>query len=148
MGPSLWTAGILEKEGEERMQESERVKTLRDPGPRNQIKLGSYGLTETELAAMEPAWVCTRFFVYILRVFAWSFVGSRSMCVSDTFTSSWDSFPFIGLSCRVLIRRLLTCLIVSCFVVFDCYLLETCPFQGKAWWVDLTQRGYWGDWKE
>lgn len=52
--------------------------------------------------------------------------NSRGRCVFDSFVWCWNYFPPVGLTCVALIGGLLHCLIVSCFVVIGCCLLEVC----------------------
>lgn len=73
--------------------------------------------------------VCTRSSVYMLGLLLpWCFHGTHkngSLCFSDSFASSWDSFPHIGLPCPDSIWVLLPCLIVFCFVVLSCCFLDS-----------------------
>lgn len=57
---------------------------------------------------------------------AWWFCGNprRRGYDSDSFASSWESFPYIWLLFPTPVCGLLLCLTVSCFVVFGCCLVE------------------------
>lgn len=53
---------------------------------------------------------------------------SGTMCVSDSFLCSWDSFHLIELLCLDSLCWNLLYLIVSCFILLGCCLLENCSF--------------------
>lgn len=53
--------------------------------------------------------------------------------ISDSFAWSWVSFSPTVLPCPTLIRALLPCLIVSCFLLFACYVLEAYVFLKRKW---------------
>lgn len=50
-------------------------------------------------------------------------------------------FLLFGLLCSVSISQLLTCLTVTCFVLFGYCLLDSCSFVGNGGGVDLAEKG-------
>lgn len=75
----------------------------------------------------------------------WCFGGTpncKSGYTYDSFTCSWNSFPHVRWSCPSAVWLLLLCLIVVCFIVCGCCLLDLCSFlmwAGER--VDLGKRG-------
>lgn len=122
------------------MKESEGLKDTRRTRPTESTKRGGYGLMETEEASTEPVWACTTSCVYILWLLACRTPNSRSKSISDSFACSQNSFPPAGFTCPVSMEELLPCLILSCFVVFGCCLLESCCFlKGERREVDQEE---------
>lgn len=84
----------------------------------------SCGLTETEVANIGLACICTRSWAWMLCLLVWCFCGtlnSRSTYVSGSVAWSWVSFLPIGLAC----------LIAFCFVPFGCHFFEVFYFLKK-----------------
>lgn len=104
----------------------------------------------------EPALVLTRFSVNTLWLLGCYFCENpncRSGCISDSFASSWDSFCLIGLPCSALIWGLLSCFILSCFVLFGCHVLESWTFLKRKWrWRGSGGDGrwmqHWTEWRK
>lgn len=76
-------------------------------------------------SAPRPLYIAT---VWLLAWYSWEAPNNGSACISDPFACCWDSFPPIRRPCPASIWGLLPCLIVSCFVLFGCQLLEVCSF--------------------
>lgn len=66
-------------------------------------------------------------------------------CVSLTlFACLWDSFPPVRMLCPVSVWGISSCLIVSFFLVYGCFLLEFCIFsEGKWRGSGLREEGRW-----
>lgn len=74
--------------------------------PTESTKRTSMALTETEVAIMGPAWVCTKPSANMLLLLAWCFCDtpdSGSEGVSGSFAYLWAPFPPTGLPCLTLI---------------------------------------------
>lgn len=131
-GPSLQSSGNPAEERAERLQGVEGMEDTKKIQPTESTKQGTYGLIETETASKGPCMclhqvVC----IYGVSINAWWDCGipdCGSGCIFDSFAYSWDSFPPVGLTCPVSIRRLSPCFTVFCFVVVSCCLLEACFF--------------------
>jgi hypothetical protein len=99
--------------------------------PTGSTKQATYGFTETEAGSTVPAEGCTWSSVYILWLLAWWICGtpnSGNRCVFDSFGYSWGSFPPVGFPSPDSIWGPFPGLVVFCFVVFGCCLLEAWYF--------------------
>lgn len=134
--------------GEPRRRRGENIvgvrvgKDTRRARPVKSTKQDSYGLTETEPANMGPAWAWTMPSVFRLWLLAWWLCGtlrSWSKCISfvcsQDFSSYWVTFSSLDTGAFASSS-------VSCFVLFDCCLLETYSFwKGNKRGADLMERG-------
>ena len=57
-------------------QKTEGMEDTKKTGPTESIKQGSQGFTETEVANMEPAMVCTRSSMYVMAISLGFFLDS------------------------------------------------------------------------
>lgn len=107
--------------------------------------------------SIRPTLVCSMSSACMLWPLSYCFCGtpnSGSVCISDSFACWWDSFPPVGMLCPVSVWGISSCLIVSSFLVYGCFLLEFFIFflTGNGGGVDRGKRGgnggSWDEWKE
>ena len=116
----------LHGRGEERL--SERMEDTRRTWPTKSTKQDSHGLTETEAKKHRPAWVCTRFSGDVLWLVSVPGIPKNGRRCSSDSAWSWGSSLPIGLPWLSLVWGLLACLIISCYILLGCCLLEICSF--------------------
>lgn len=112
------------------------MKDTRRTRPTKSIKQSSPGLTVSEAGSMQPAWICTRSFAYMLSLYSWCFCGAPqrgSRYISVSFACSWDFFLSYWFALSRLNMVALPCLIVLCFFLFCCGLFEICSFLKRKW---------------
>lgn len=116
------------EEKKQRLQKSEGMEDAKRKWPIKSTKQCSYGVTETEVASMGPAWVCTRFSPYVLWLLACSSVGLLTVAegVSLNFCLSLGLFS-------------------SCWVVLF-YWVVLFHLTGVSWRSVLSWRGNEGEW--
>lgn len=76
------------------------VKDTRRRPPTGSTKQGSQGLTETEAAIVEPAWICAGSSAYVMLEF---YGTSESRACLRPFACTWEPIPPTELPCPALI---------------------------------------------